>query len=69
MKKLIATLVAGFLVTGAFAQSPAAPSAKTTGDSVAPMGEGTKGDMKATTAKPRHSAAKHKKAHTEKMAK
>ncbi|WPB58228.1 hypothetical protein [Xylophilus sp. GOD-11R] len=68
MKKLIATLVAGFLVTGAFAQAPAAPSAKTTGDAVAPMGEGTKGDMKATTPKAKHTATKHKK-HMDKTAK
>jgi len=59
MKKLLATLIAGFLVTSAFAQSPAAPTAKTTGDAVMPAGEGTKGDMKKTT--PKAKTAKHMK--------
>lgn len=63
MKKLLATLIAGFLVTGAFAQSPAAPTAATTGASTAPVGEGTAGDKKPSTAKPLH--MKHKK-HAEK---
>ncbi len=65
MKKLLATLIAGFLVTGAFAQTPAAPTAKTTGEATQPMGEGTKADMKKTTAKP----MKHSKKHMEKAAK
>jgi hypothetical protein len=73
MKKLLAPLIAGLLVTGAFAQAPAAPAAgaptaRTTGDSTAPMGEGTKGDMKKTTAKTHNGKMKHKK-HTGAMAK
>lgn len=63
MKKVLATLIAGFLVTGAFAQSPAAPSAATTGASTAPVGDGTAADKKVSTAKPLH--MKHKK-HAEK---
>jgi hypothetical protein len=67
MKKLLATLIAGFLVTGAFAQSPAAPTAATTGASTAPVGEGTAADKKASTPKPMH--MKHKTHAAKAMAK
>lgn len=63
MKKLLATLIAGFLVSSAFAQSPAAPTAATTGASTVPMGDGTKGDMKKTTPK---AHIKHAKKHADK---
>ena len=63
MKKLLATVIAGFLVSSAFAQSPAAPSAATTGASTVPMGDGTKGDMKKTTPKPH---ARHTRKHADK---
>ena len=64
MKKRLATLIAGCLVTSAFAQAPAAATATTTGEAAQPMGEGTKGDMRKTTARqPRHS-----KKHAEKIA-
>ena len=63
MKKLLAPLIAGLFVTGAFAQAPsapvAAPTARTTGDATTPMGEGTKGDMKKSMPKAKH--AKHMK--------
>lgn len=64
MKKLIVPLIAGLLMTGAFAQTPVAPTAATTGASTAPMGEGTKGDVKKTTAKKHMKHMKHMKAKT-----
>ncbi|QHI97251.1 hypothetical protein GT347_04205 [Xylophilus rhododendri] len=54
MKKLLAPLIAGLLVTGAFAQSPAAPSAATTGPSTVAQGEGTKANVAKTTPKAKH---------------
>lgn len=67
MKKLLATLIAGFLVSSAFAQAPkppapVAPSATTTGPATAPMGDGTAANKAKTM--PKH--MKHGKKHADK---